>query len=324
MNPLYRQAIVQSVFGTALFIALIFLPAGTFHYWQGWLFFAVFATATTGFTIYPAIYDKPLLERRLKAGPQHEQAWSQKIIVSLAFVAFFAIIGLPALDHRFGWSPVAPWVSILGDVIILLSFLFMFWVIKANSFSASNIRVEEGQQVIDTGPYAYVRHPMYAGASWLLVGIPLTLGSWWSLGLIALFMPVLLWRLLDEEKILRKDLRGYTEYMQKVAIASFHSSGSSYGAHFFEPHRVVCTPAIGHARRRGPFRPAPDIIPLGKLIRTKQTIQTADIAATQPYAERGPALVDAVELGGVRTTVAVPMLKNNDLVAAIVIFRQEV
>ena len=128
----------------------------------------------------------------------------------------FAIIALPALDHRFGWSPVAPWVSILGDVIILLSFLFMFWVIKANSFAASNIRVEEGQQVIDTGPYAYVRHPMYAGASWLLVGIPLTLGSWWSLGLIALFMPVLLWRLLDEEKILRKDLRGYTEYMQKV------------------------------------------------------------------------------------------------------------
>jgi hypothetical protein len=104
MTPLYRQAIVQSVFGTALFIALIFWPAGTFHYWQGWLFFAVFATATTGFTIYLAIYDKPLLERRLKAGPQHEQAWSQKIIVSLAFVAFFAIIALPALDHRFGWS----------------------------------------------------------------------------------------------------------------------------------------------------------------------------------------------------------------------------
>jgi protein-S-isoprenylcysteine O-methyltransferase Ste14 len=163
---------VQSVFGTALFIALIFWPAGTFHYWQGWLFFAVFATATTGFTIYLAIYDKPLLERRLKAGPQHEQAWSQKIIVSLAFVAFFAIIALPALDHRFGWSPVAPWVSVLGDVIILLSFLFMFWVIKVNSFAASNIRVEEGQQVIDTGPYAYVRHPMYAGAFWLLVGIP--------------------------------------------------------------------------------------------------------------------------------------------------------
>lgn len=207
---------VRSVFGTAFFIVLIFWPAGTFHYWQGWLFLAVFAASTACITIYLAMYDKPLLERRLKVGPQHEQAWSQKIIVSLVFAAFFALIAVPALDYRFGWSPVAPWVSILGDVIIVLSFLSMFWVIKVNSFAASNIRVEEGQHVTDTGPYAYVRHPMYAGALWLLAGIPLALGSWWSLGLIALFLPVLLWRLLDEEKILRKDLRGYTEYTRKV------------------------------------------------------------------------------------------------------------
>ena len=216
MNPLYRQAITRSVFVTALFIALIFWPAGTFHYWQGWLFLAVFAASTTSFTVYLAMYDKPLLERRLRVGPQHEHALSQKIIVSLVFVAFFALIVVPALDNRFIWSPVAPWVPILGDVIIVFSFLFIFWVIKVNSFAASNIRVEEGQRVIDTGPYAYVRHPMYAGAFWLLVGTPLALGSWWSLGLIVLFMPVLLWRLLDEEKIIRKDLRGYTEYIQKV------------------------------------------------------------------------------------------------------------
>jgi protein-S-isoprenylcysteine O-methyltransferase Ste14 len=216
MNPLYKQATLQGIFGTFLFIALIFWPAGTFHYWQGWVFLATFATSTVGFTVYLAIYDKPLLERRLKAGPQHEKERSQKLIVSLVFVSFFALIILPALDHRFGWSPVAPWVSLLGDVIIALSFLFMFWVIKVNSFAASNIRVEEGQQVIDTGPYAYVRHPMYAGAFWLLVGVPLALGSWWGLGLILPFLPVLLWRLLDEEKILNAQLRGYTEYTQKV------------------------------------------------------------------------------------------------------------
>jgi len=204
------------VFGTAFFVALIFWPAGTFHYWQGWLFLAVFAASTTCFGVYLAMYDKPLLERRLKAGPQHEQARSQKIIVSLVFVAFFALIVVPALDYRFAWSPVAPWVSILGDLLVALSFLFIFWVIKVNNYAASNIRVEEGQQVIDTGPYAYVRHPMYAGAFWLLVGMPLALGSWWSLGLIVLSMPVLLWRLLDEERILRKDLQGYTEYSQKV------------------------------------------------------------------------------------------------------------
>jgi protein-S-isoprenylcysteine O-methyltransferase Ste14 len=136
--------------------------------------------------------------------------------VSLMLLAFLAFLVLPALDYRYGWSRVAPWVSILGDVVILLSFLFIFWVTRFNSFAASNIRVERDQKVIDTGPYAHVRHPMYAGAIWLFVGMPLALGSWWSLGLIVLLLPMLLWRLLDEEKILRRDLPGYTEYMRRV------------------------------------------------------------------------------------------------------------
>src|SRR5262247_2062088 len=216
MDLLHRQAIVPGVFGTILFVALIFWPAGTFDYWQGWLFLGIFAASTVGFTVYLAIYDRPLLERRLKAGPQHEREWSQKIIVSLIVLIFFASIVLPVLDYRYARSPVAPWVSILGDVVILLSFLFIFWVTRVNSFAASNIRVEKDQRVIDTGPYAYVRHPMYAGAIWLFVGMPLALGSWWSLGLVVVFMPVLLWRLLDEEKILQRDLPGYAEYMRRV------------------------------------------------------------------------------------------------------------
>src|SRR5262245_37471347 len=216
MHPLHRQAFVQGVFGTLLFVVLIFGPAGTFRYWQGWLFLGTFAASTVGFTVYMAIYDRPLLERRLKAGPQHEREWSQKVIVSLVFLAFFALIVLPALDYRYAWSPVAPWISILGDVVILLSFMFIFRVIRVNSFAASNIRVEKDQQVIDTGPYAHLRHPMYAGAIWLFVGMPLALGSWWSLGLIVIVIPVLLWRLLDEEKILQRDLPGYTEYMLRV------------------------------------------------------------------------------------------------------------
>jgi protein-S-isoprenylcysteine O-methyltransferase Ste14 len=216
MNPLHRRAIVQGAFGTLLFVSLVFGAAGTFDYWQGWLFLGVFLASTIGFTVYLAIYDEPLLERRLKAGPRHERERSQKIIVSLVFVAYFALIVLPALDHRYDWSPVAPWVSILGDGLMAVSFLFIFRVIRVNSFAASNVRVEKGQPVIDKGPYAHVRHPMYAGALWLLVGMPLALGSWWSLGLIVLFLPVLLWRLLDEEKILQRDLPGYSEYMRKV------------------------------------------------------------------------------------------------------------
>ena len=154
MAPLYRQVVAQSVFGLVFFIALVFVPAGTWDYWQGWTFLAVFVASTTAFTIYLAIYDKPLLERRLKAGPWHEQERSQKIIVSLVFVAFLAFIVLPVLDHRRGLSPVPAWVSILGDAIIILSYLAIFWVIKMNSWAASNIRVEADQRVIDTGPYA--------------------------------------------------------------------------------------------------------------------------------------------------------------------------
>ena len=216
MDRLYRRAITQGILGTILFIALTFWPAGTFHYWQGWLFLAVFSASTIGFTIYLALYDRPLLERRLAAGPRHEKERQQKIIVTLIFIAFFALLVLPALDHRYGWSPVAPSITIAGDVLIILSFLFIFWVVKVNSYAASNIRVEKGQTVIDTGPYAYVRHPMYAGAIWLFIAIPLALGAWWWTLLTIPCLLVLVWRLLDEEKILRSELPGYTEYSQRV------------------------------------------------------------------------------------------------------------
>src|SRR5262245_52064596 len=138
MDPLHRQAIVQGVLGTVVFVVLIFWPAGTFDYWQGWLFLAVFAASSVGFTVYLAKFDRPLLERRMKAGPQHEQAWSQKIIVLLIVLAFCASVVLPVLDHRYAWSPVGAWVSILGDVMIALSYLFIFRVIRVNSFAASN------------------------------------------------------------------------------------------------------------------------------------------------------------------------------------------
>jgi len=216
MNPLYRRAVVQSAFGLVFFIAVIFWSAGTWRYWQGWTFLGVFAVSTWAFTIYLAIYDKPLLARRMKAGPWHEQERAQRVIVSLVFVAFFAFIVLPILDYRRGLSRVPAWVSVVGDAIIIASFLGIFWVVRTNSWAASNIRVEAQQKVVDTGPYAYVRHPMYAAAAWLFVGMPLALGSWWSIALLILVMPVLLWRLLDEERILARDLPGYTAYMQRV------------------------------------------------------------------------------------------------------------
>ena len=216
MNRVYLQAVVQGVLGTAAFLALVFGTAGTWHFWRGWLFLGTFALCTIAFTVYLARHDRALLERRLKAGPKHEREPAQRIIVSLVFVTFFAAIVLPILDYRIGRSRVPAWLSIAGDAIIVLSYLGIFRVLRINTWAASNVRVEAGQSVIDTGPYAHVRHPMYAAALWLFVGTPLALGSWWSLGLVILLIPMLAWRLLDEERVLARDLPGYPAYMQKV------------------------------------------------------------------------------------------------------------
>src|SRR5580704_5107229 len=126
MDPLYKKAIAQGVAGMAVFVPFIFLPAGTWHYWQGWLFIAVFSVSTIGFTVYLALYDRPLLERRMNAGPQHEKEWSQKIIVSLIILAFFVFLTLPPLDYRVGLSPVPAYLSFVGEMVIVLSFLFIF------------------------------------------------------------------------------------------------------------------------------------------------------------------------------------------------------
>jgi len=216
MDPLYWQAMKSGILGALLFAALVFVPAGTLSYWQGWAFLGVLTASSAAFTIYLALFDKPLLERRIKAGPWHEKESSQKIIVSLVFLGFFSLVTVSALDVRLGWSAVPAHVSIISEVLIVLSFLLMFWVIKVNSFAASTIQVVEDQKVISTGPYAHVRHPMYSGALLLLIGMPLALGSWWALLLIPPFMPVLVWRTLDEERFLRRNLPGYAEYTGTV------------------------------------------------------------------------------------------------------------
>jgi len=131
-------------------------------------------------------------------------------------LGFIAMLVFPVLDHRFGWSSVPASVSVLGDALIALAFLFIFFVFKENSYGASTIQIAEGQTVISTGPYALVRHPMYAGALVMLIGTPIALGSWWGLFAVLLILPVLIWRLLDEERFLRQNLAGYAEYQTKV------------------------------------------------------------------------------------------------------------
>jgi protein-S-isoprenylcysteine O-methyltransferase Ste14 len=224
MNDVTRRALRSSLFGilrSSLFgivalAALLFIPAGTFDYWQAWLFMAVLVCTSGATTVYLAICDPKLLERRMNVGPRAEKEPAQKIIMVLATLGFIAMLIFPALDHRFGWSSVSASVSLLGDALIALGFLFIFFVFRENSYGASTIQIAEGQTVISTGPYALVRHPMYAGALVMSVGIPLALGSWWGLFVLLLLLPVLIWRLLDEERFLRQNLPGYTEYQTKV------------------------------------------------------------------------------------------------------------
>jgi protein-S-isoprenylcysteine O-methyltransferase Ste14 len=216
MNGVTRRASRSSLFGVVALAALLFIPAGTFDYWQAWLFMAVFVTTSGAITVDLAIRDPKLLERRMHVGPRAEKEPAQKIIVLLAMLGFIAMLVVSVLGHRFGWSSVPASVSVLADGLIALAFLFVFFVFRENSFSASTIQIAEGQTVISTGPYALVRHPMYAGALVMLLALPVALGSWWGLLVVVLKLPVLIWRLLDEERFLRQNLAGYAQYQTKV------------------------------------------------------------------------------------------------------------
>jgi protein-S-isoprenylcysteine O-methyltransferase Ste14 len=176
MNPIYLQMIRSSVLGTLALGALVFIPAGTLNYWQGWAYIGTAISAS----------------------------------------ALYTIIVLPPLDYRLGWSPVPWYVSVIGVALVALSFYFFYLVSKINTYAAANVRVEKVQSVVDTGVYGLVRHPMYFGTLFLIVDTPLALGSWWTLLLTPAFLLLLYFRIASEEKVLMRDLAGYAEYQRKV------------------------------------------------------------------------------------------------------------
>ncbi|HEU5381035.1 MAG TPA: isoprenylcysteine carboxylmethyltransferase family protein [Ktedonobacteraceae bacterium] len=216
MNTLLVQAVKTSVIGILALGALLFLPAWTLAYWQAWVFIVVFTISTSAIGIYLSLKDPVLLERRMKVGPMAEENIAQKIIISLAMLSCLALLVFCALDYRFAWSPVPPFVSLAGDVLVALGLLIDLVVFRENSYGASTIQVVEDQKVISTGLYAHVRHPMYVGVLVMMIGVPLALGSWWGLLILALVTPVLVWRILNEEHFLQNNLPGYKEYTQKI------------------------------------------------------------------------------------------------------------
>jgi|SRR5271155_901363 len=193
--------------------ALLFISAWTFDYWQAWIFLAVFSGSVLAITLYLIKEDPRLLKRRINAGPGAEKERSQKVIQTLALIAFIVMFVFPAVDHRFAWSRVPPYTFAAGDI---LGLVIIFLVFKENTFTSAVIEIDTEQKVISTGPYAFVRHPMYIGALAMLSGVPLALGSWWGLLTIIPITLVIVWRLLDEEQFLAKKLSGYSEYRNKV------------------------------------------------------------------------------------------------------------
>ena len=212
--------IVKSILGFAflmLVLALaLFLSAGSLYFWQAWIYLAVFAGCTILITTYLVRHDRELLAGRVQAGPVAETQKSQQIIQSLASLFFIGLFIVPGLDYRFGWSNISPAVSLIADGIVALGFYFVFLVFRENSYTRATIEVSAEQKVITTGPYAIVRHPMYAGALLLVIFTPVALGSWVAVPFAIPLILVIVARLLDEEKFLKANLRGYDVYCQKV------------------------------------------------------------------------------------------------------------
>jgi protein-S-isoprenylcysteine O-methyltransferase Ste14 len=210
------QAIRRFVIGLAVVAATMCALAGSLRFWVGWTFLAIAWGPPFLFALYSAKHDPQLLERRLRAQEKNPMQILFKVLGSLIMLS---TIGLPALDFRFGWSrmwpgPVPLWVVLAGHAAVLAGIGLVIWAMRVNSFAARTIVVEAGQPVVSNGPYAIVRHPMYAGVILFVLATPLALGSYFVLPMFLLVIPVLAFRLIDEEKVLRRDLAGYEEYCQ--------------------------------------------------------------------------------------------------------------
>jgi protein-S-isoprenylcysteine O-methyltransferase Ste14 len=196
--------------------ALLFGLAGTLRYWQAWVYLFLFFALSAALTQDLLRRDPALLERRMKGGPTAEKRPVQRVIMVGASLAFLSLIVVPGLDRRYGWSSVPVAGVVLGDVLFAIGFVFVGRVYRENTYTSATIEIHAGQRVIDTGPYAVVRHPMYSGALLYMFGTPLALGSYWAFPGFALMLVAIVWRLRDEERLLARELPGYAEYLARV------------------------------------------------------------------------------------------------------------
>jgi protein-S-isoprenylcysteine O-methyltransferase Ste14 len=217
-RSLKARLILRSLIAVIFVAVLLFIPAGSPRYWQGWAFMAILFLPMPITSVYFMKRDPQLIERRLRT---EEKISEQKAIIRWAQWVVFVSLLLPGLDYRFGWSRVPLWLTILSQVLVFTGYLITLWVMKENSFASRTIQIEEGQRVISTGPYRFVRHPMYFGAVLMLLFTPLALGSWWALPGFLVVIPLIVLRLLNEEKMLCRDLPGYSDYCLRVRSRLF-------------------------------------------------------------------------------------------------------
>ena len=198
------------------FGVLLFLPAWSLSWLQGWIFIGLLGALSAAITLYLAAYDPALLERRLKAGPGAEQERSQKIIQLMTSAMLCTMMLVSGFDRHWHWSDVPEDLVIAADIAFVVAFGVIFVVFRANTYTSGVIEIAEGQQVISTGPYALVRHPMYTGGIIFILATPLMLGSWWALIPAAIVCGGIVVRLLDEERFLASNLPGYADYCKRV------------------------------------------------------------------------------------------------------------
>jgi protein-S-isoprenylcysteine O-methyltransferase Ste14 len=212
-NALLLRSLIYLVAGFAILGALFFGLAGTLDYWEAWLYLGVLFTPILMVLVYLIRRDPELLERRLRR--RESRAEQRRITGGTSYLILLAFV-IPGLDQRFGWSTVPPAIVILADLIVVLGYALFFVVLRENSYAARTVAVESGQRVVSSGPYRYVRHPMYVAVLLMFLASPLALGSTWAL-LPALLLPfVLAARARDEERLLAAELPGYAAYMERT------------------------------------------------------------------------------------------------------------
>lgn len=212
-KKLFCQAIIKFVMGILTVGALLFLPAGTFSYWQAWLLIAILFIPMFFAGILLMVKNPELLRKRLNA---NERETEQKQVIALSGVMFLTAFIVAGLNIRFDWPILPAWISYVATVIFLVAYILYAEVLRENAYLSRTVELQENQKVIDTGLYGIVRHPMYMATLFLFLSMPLILGSVFSFFILLFYIPLIRKRIENEEEVLEQGLEGYSEYKKKV------------------------------------------------------------------------------------------------------------